>query len=287
MTNESYKVILFYRFFDPGDLAAFRDAQKAPAAKHNLKGRMLIAKEGINATFEGLTSDTKAYADELRQHPALIDMPIKESEGTGNAFTKLMVKIRKEIVTMEAGEFDVAAETAKEITAEELEKLYENNEDFVVLDLRNDFEIEVGQFDKTLDPKLRNFRDLKAKLPELEKLKGKKVITVCTGGIRCEKATCLMTREGFKDIYQLKDGIHTYMQKYPGKHFRGSLFVFDNRMVTPVVDTPNREIIGKCHFCSSPCEEFYNDDSVRPSKKIICCAACKERHPELRAAVAA
>jgi UPF0176 protein len=286
MTQEKYKVILFYRFFDPGDLAVFKEQQKFLASKYNLKGRMLIAKEGINATFEGLSTDTAGYANELRQHPALKDMVIKESEGNGRAFTKLAVKVRKEIVTMEAGEFDVAKETAKEITAEELEKLYENNEDFVVLDLRNDFEIEVGKFDKTLDPGLRNFRDLKEKLPALAKLKDKKVVTVCTGGIRCEKATCLMTREGFKDIYQLKDGIHTYMQKYPGKHFRGRLFVFDNRMVTPVVASKDREVIGKCRFCSVPCEEFYNDDSVRPSKKIICCATCKEGHPELRVAVA-
>jgi UPF0176 protein len=108
------------------------------------------------------------------------------------------------------------------------------------------------------------------------------VVAVCTGGIRCEKATCLLKKEGFENIYQLKDGIHTYIQKYPGKRFKGSLFVFDNRMTTPIVDTPNREIVGGCTFCGSRCEEFYNDDRHRPSLKVICCDSCISDHSELR-----
>jgi UPF0176 protein len=105
-------------------------------------------------------------------------------------------------------------------------------------------------------------------------LKDKKVVTVCTGGIRCEKATCLLKREGFSDVYQLKDGIHTYMKQHPGKHFKGTLFVFDNRMTTDVVPTENKEIIGKCSFCGTTTENYCSDDSVRPSRKILCCEDC-------------
>jgi UPF0176 protein len=86
----------------------------------------------------------------------------------------------------------------------------------------------------------------------------------------------LLKKEGFTDLYQLKDGIHTYMAKYPGEHFKGSLFVFDNRMVTEVVPTENREVVGKCVYCGVTCEDFYSDDSRRPSRKIICCNACVE-----------
>ena len=82
---------------------------------------------------------------------------------------------------------------------------------------------------------------------------------------------------------QLKDGIHTYMQEFPGRHFKGTLFVFDNRMVTTVVDTPNREITGRCAFCNSPSEDFYSDDSERPSRKVICCDSCIGEHGVLRA----
>lgn len=184
------------------------------------------------------------------------------------------------MVTLLAGDFNVKEETAKTVSAEELEELYNRNDDFVILDLRNDFEVQAGYFEKTINPKLTNFRDLPEKLQDLRHLKDKKVITVCTGGIRCEKATCLMRREGFTNLYQLQDGIHTYIQKYPARRFKGSLFVFDNRMVTPVVATGEREIVGRCVFCNIPSEEFYNDDTTRPSHKMIACQSCAGMHAE-------
>lgn len=276
----SYTVLLFYKFFTVEDPAAFRDTMRALAELHGLRGRILLAAEGINATLEGTTEATERYKQALRQFPPFKDLVIKESAGTGSAFHKLECKVRKEVVTLGAGTFDIEKETAPTITAEELERLYDSGEDFVVLDLRNDYETAVGVFDRTVDPALKNFRDLPEKLPELSPLKNKKVVAVCTGGIRCEKATCLLKKEGFTDIVQLEDGIHTYMQKFPGHHFKGSLFVFDNRMTTPVVPTPAREIVGTCVFCGSQSEDFYSDDSVRPSRKVICCADCIAAHKE-------
>ncbi len=158
--------------------------------------------------------------------------------------------------------------------AEELEKWYGDGEDFTVLDLRNDYEIATGKFEKTIDPELANFRDLPKNLDKISHLKNKKVVAVCTGGIRCEKATCLLKREGFTNIYQLKDGIHTYIKNYPGKNFKGKLFVFDNRMITDVVPEQGKEILGKCEFCLSPTEKYYSDDTVRPSKKVLACDSC-------------
>lgn len=269
-----YTVILFYKFVPVQDPAGLRDEQRALAEACNLKGRILVATEGINATLESTDADVARYKAALAAHPLFAGMPIKESAGTGMAFRKLEVRVRPEVVTLGAGAFDVAHETAPVLESAELERMYERGDEFVVLDLRNDYEIAVGKFDKTLDPGLQNFRDLPGKISALSHLKDKKVVTVCTGGIRCEKATCLLKREGFTDVVQLKDGIHTYMQQYPGKHFRGSLFVFDNRITTPVVDTPKREIIGECAFCGANTEDVYNDDSVRPSRKVICCANC-------------
>ena len=276
-------VILFYRFCHIPDPAALCQEQKELASSLRLTGRMLIAHEGVNATFEGDTDAIVQYKVALAQHPLLANIVIKESEGTGTAFNGLSIKVREEIVTLGAGEFDVQNETAPEITAQELEALYEKGEDFAVLDLRNDYEIEAGRFEKTVDPGLKNFRDLPGKIAELSHLKDKKVVAVCTGGIRCEKATCLLRREGFSNVSQLKDGIHTYMQEFPGRHFKGTLFVFDNRMVTPVVDTPQREITGRCAFCNTPSEDFYSDDSERPSRKVICCDSCIGEHGVLRA----
>ncbi len=270
---EEFVIILFYKFTDIADPESLRLSQKALGGRLGLKGRVLIAREGINATLEGTRQNIEIYKKEFHADPRFADVLIKESAGTGSAFPKLSVKVRKEIVTLGAGEFDVARETAKELPARELEEWYKKDEDFVVLDLRNDYEIVSGAFEKTINPKLNNFRDLNEKLPELEHLKDKKVVAVCTGGIRCEKATCLLNRAGFTDLYQLKDGIHTYMQEFPKSHFKGSLFVFDNRMTTPVVDVQT-EVIGKCSFCGTTTEEYWNDDSVRPSKKLLVCSDC-------------
>ena len=282
-----YVIILFYKFVALENPEGFRDAQKKLVKELGMKGRMLVAKEGINGTFEGTREAITAYQDALRADSRFSDLKFKESAGTGEAFTKIEIKVRDEVVTLGAGEFDIKNETAYEMPAEELQALYESGEDFVVLDLRNDYEIAVGAFENTVHPNLRNFRELPEKLASIAHLKDKKVVAVCTGGIRCEKATCLLKKEGFTDVSQLKDGIHTYMQKFPAKKFKGSLFVFDNRMTTPVVDAPNREVIGECVFCGAKSEDFYSDDSTRPSTKVICCSACITSHrANLRNAVA-
>ncbi len=282
MQKSEYTIILFYKFSKIKNTEKFRDQQRKIAEDFGLKGRILIAEEGINATLEGSTPNIKSYVKNLKQTKFFKDIVFKESEGNGKGFTKLKVKVRPEIVTLGLGEFNIKKETAKTITSEQLEKLYKKGEDFAVLDLRNDFEVKAGYFEKTVNPELKNFRDLPEKLKDLAYLKNKKVIAVCTGGIRCEKATCLLKKEGFTNLYQLEDGIHTYIKKFPSKHFKGSLFVFDNRMTTSVVKTENREVVGKCFYCATKCEEFYNDDSVRPSKKIICCDVCIKSKINLR-----
>lgn len=235
---------------------------------------MIIALEEVNATLEGIKENIESYKKFLKRDPLFKDVIIKESLGIGSAFPKLIVKVREETVTLGAGQFDVAKETATELPAKELQKWYENNKNFVVLNLRNDYEIMSGKFEKTIDLKLSNFRDLPKKIAELSLLKRKKVVAVCTGGIRCTKATCLLKREGFSNLYQLKDGIHTYIKEYPNKNFKGTLFVFDNRMTTDVVPIENKEIIDRCFFCSSVTENYCSDDSIRPAKKILCCENC-------------
>ena len=274
-----YTVILFYKFINIAKPKAVIKAHSKKAKELNLLGRMFVAKEGINATLEGKNKDVKSYIKFLHGDPLFSDVIVKESEGNGKGFTKLLIKERDEVITLGAGVFNIKKETASKLSAEELEKWYRDKKDFVILDLRNDYEIAVGKFDKTVDAGLTNFRDLPKKLKDLKKLKDKKVVAVCTGGIRCEKATCLLKREGFSDIYQLQDGIHTYIQKNPGKHFKGTLFVFDNRMTTDVVKTKKKTIIGRCFSCGEPTEEFCSDDSVRPSRKMLCCENCFSIQP--------
>ena len=280
--QETYTIILFYRFANIKRPEKFKDQQRKIAEGFGLKGRILIATEGVNGTLEGTTKNIKAYIRKQHQTRFFKNVVFKDSAGNGRGFTKLRVKVRPEIVTLGVGSFNIKKETAKLITPAELEKMYAKNEDFSVLDLRNAYEIKAGYFEKTIDPGLKNFRDLPQKIKALKHLKHKKLVAVCTGGIRCEKATCLLKQEGFSNVYQLQDGIHTYVKKFPGKHFKGSLFVFDNRIITSVVKTKNREVVGECFYCKAVCEEFYNDDSLRPSKKVICCSSCIVQNIKLR-----
>lgn len=277
--QKDHIVILFYKFTQIADPKVIVQAHRKKCAELGILGRMIVAQEGVNATFEGTAENIQTYIDFLHSDPLFSDVVVKESAGDGKGFSKLSLKVRDEVVTLEAGIFDIQKETAPELAADELEKWYEQNEDFVVLDLRNNYEIAAGKFDNTVDPGLTNFRELPEKISQIKDLKDKKVVTVCTGGIRCEKATCLLRREGFSNIYQLKDGIHTYIQNHPGKHFKGTLFVFDNRMTTDVVPTENKIVIGRCEFCHTPTENFCSDDSVRPSRKILCCLECFALQP--------
>ncbi len=269
-----FVVILFYKFADIYDPKLFAKLHKEKCGELGLKGRMIVGEEGVNATFEGTRKNIDAYEEFLKNDPVLFDAVVKENIGTGSAFPKLSIKVRNEVVTLGAGRFDIQNETATELPASLLHKWYETGEDFVVLDLRNDYELATGQFEKTVDPKLSNFRDLPQRIEAISDLKNKKVVAVCTYGIRCEKATCLLKREGFENIYQLKDGIGTYIKEFPGQHFKGKLFVFDNRMITDVVPEQNKEILGKCDFCTAPTEKYYSDDTVRPSKKVLACDSC-------------
>ncbi len=295
MRKEKFVVILFYKFAKIKNPEHFRDQQRKIAADFGLLGRLLVAPEGINGTFEGTEKNIKAYIRHQRTDKFWKDIVFKKSAGHGKAFTKLMVKTRPETVTLGVGDLNVKKNTSKMVTAAQLQKMYEKDEDFVVLDLRNDYEINAGYFEKTVNPGLRFFRELPEKIKDLQHLKtlrdasgrSKKIVTVCTGDIRCEKGTCLLKKEGFENVYQLKDGIHTYMKKYPGKRFKGTLFVFDNRIVTPVVNVKNREIVAKCNFCHRKCEKFYNDDSARPSRKVVCCDNCIGNHPKLRSCIPA
>jgi UPF0176 protein len=272
--QSDYEIILFYRFVTVADPEATREREYARARTWGLTGRMLIATEGINATFEGTSEAIANYCESLSADPLFAQVVFKRSVGTGNAFSGLKVKVRPEVVTLGVGDFDVAAETAPGVSAAELSQWYETDPDFVVLDLRNTYEIEAGHFERTVDPGLSHFRDLPSRIESIAHLKNKKVVAVCTGGIRCEKATCLLKREGFTNVYQLTDGIHTYIQEFPGERFKGTLFVFDNRMTTVVADSPKREVVGKCAWCGVPCENIYSDDAFRPSKKVIACDDC-------------
>jgi len=271
----SHDIILYYKYVHIDDLVAFTACQKKLCTKLGLKGRIIIAEEGINGTLEGTPTTIDAYIQDLKNDPRFADIHIKRSAGTGRAFPKLSVKARKEIVSGHlTDDVNPTEITGKKLAADDLAKWYEEGKKFTVVDMRNDYEFDVGHFAGSVFSGMNNFRDL-GKVPErIADLKDETVLTVCTGGVRCEKASGYLVKNGFKDVYQLDGGIVTYMEKYPKGAFKGKLYVFDGRVTMGFDESPDREVIGKCSLCESPSELFVNCGNVACNVHFIACPDC-------------
>lgn len=274
-----HEIILYYKYTPIENPKKLWEEQKAICEKLGLKGRLLIADEGINGTLEGTKENIDIYCNDLISKSGLEDIVFKRSVGDGNAFPKLKVKLRNEIVSSHLGAKDVKPYqvTGKRLSADELEKWRQEGKEYVIVDMRNDYEFKVGHFENSINPKMKNFRDLSIITENLKKdLKDKTVVTVCTGGVRCEKASGYLVSQGFDDVYQLQDGIVTYLEKYPNQGFKGKLYVFDGR-VTMDFDTPdNHTVVGKCHICEAPTEKFVNCRNKQCNAHILVCADCED-----------
>ncbi len=277
-TQGNYTIILFYNYVSVADPKALREEQFALCTKLGLTGRVIVAQEGINATLEGTDENIATYLDVFLSQPAFANTHIKKSRGTGNAFPKLSVKVRPEIVSLHLKkDISPKEKTGKRLSAQELKEWFATKKvgtDFHIVDMRNDYEFRVGRFAGSVMPSLKNFRDLNQSIKEIEDLKDKTVLTVCTGGVRCEKASGYLIDQGFKDVYQLDGGMVTYMEQFPGQGFEGSLYVFDRR-ITMHFDSPQEHVvIGRCDLCEKPCERYVNCKNPACNAHFICCEGC-------------
>lgn len=277
-----YSIIIFYKYTPVTDPVGFVDWTRALCEEIGIFGRILIAHEGINGTVEGTAEQIKRFEDALHAQDGsketfgnFSDVWFKASPGTGTAFRKLKVKARKEIVTTGLAAIDDInpnETTGTHIEAADLKTWIDAGEDFEIIDMRNDYEYAVGHFAGSHASGMGNFRDLAAITPALNELKEKKVLTVCTYGVRCEKASGYLKQQGFKNVYQLNGGIGTYMKAYPGQDFLGSLYVFDERMTEQF--TPNYQVVGVCVGCGTQNERFGNCAWHECHKQLIICENC-------------
>lgn len=272
-----YQILLYYRYTNIENPVHEMREQRRLCNRLGLKGRIIIAKEGINGTVEGTKENTEEYIKVMCEDPRFKDIDWKRSTGIGNAFPKLSIKVRDEIVSLHLGEndFHPTQVTGKYLTAEELHEWFKNKKEFFIVDMRNDYEQASGFFEGSILPKFETFRDLPKYLPKLKHLKNKTILTVCTGGVRCEKASGFLIENGFNDVYQLKNGIVTYMEKYPNEDFKGKLYVFDGR-VTMGFNTNDKlhEIVGRCENCDNPSENYINCSTVGCHRHFIMCENC-------------
>lgn len=277
-----HQVLLYYKYVTIADPEKVRDEQRKLCEKYNLKGRIIVAEEGINGTVEGLMSDTKKYMRAMEKSTYFKSISFKKSIGTGNAFPKLSVKYRPEVVTTKIKGLNPLQVTGKYVTADQLHAWFEQKKEFYIVDMRNDYEYSSGYFEHFIPSGIHNFYDLPDVLSRLEHLKNMTIVTVCTGGIRCEKASGFLVENGFNDVYQLQDGIQSYIEKYPNKHFKGKLYVFDKRLTIGFnTDSPEHEIVGKCLHCGGACDSYVNCEYNICHYHYICCLNCRDNETGL------
>lgn len=278
-----HQILLYYKYINIDDPEKLKEDQIKLCKDLNLKSRIIVAHEGINGTLEGLVEDTEKYIEEMNKDPRFSDIRYKKSEGTGNSFPKISVKVRSEIVSLHLGndDFSPIETTGKYITAEELHELFRSGEEFYIIDMRNDYEHKVGYFKNSVLPALSNFRDLPNIIGDIAHLKDKKIVTVCTGGVRCEKASGYLIKKGFSDVSQLKDGIVTYMETYPNEDFLGKLYVFDGRVAMGFdTDSPEHVVVGKCDICGKSSDNYVDCDYIhcKGHRHFICCNDCLDEN---------
>ncbi|NLW15804.1 MAG: rhodanese-related sulfurtransferase [Erysipelothrix sp.] len=257
---KDYRVLLYYHYVDIEDTQAFRDAHYKLCTDLGLLGRIIISSEGMNGTVSGTIEQTQGYIDAMNQDPMFKDMPFKMDYEDKHAFSKMHVRVKNELVNLGL-EKDV---NPLEVTGTYLKpsEFYEymQDENTVVLDARNDYEYDLGHFRGAIRPDIRVFRDLPQWIKENDELlEGKKILTYCTGGVRCEKFSGWLKEEGFEDVNQLEGGIVTYGydEEVQGKLWDGQLYVFDQRISVPV-NRVEPTVVGKDYYTSEPCERYVN-----------------------------
>lgn len=264
-----FSVITFYQFTRLGDPMGIRDQLKQVCEQLDIKGRILIGEEGINGGASGTTENIarlKKSIDELFPGITYRELPARQ-----NAYRKLVVRARKEIVAL--GKTVDPQQTGNYLTPDQFKNLLETNEDLIILDTRNDYEAEVGKFKNALVLPIKTFKEFPEALKQLDSKKHRKIVTYCTGGIRCEKATAYMKQQGFTDVNQIQGGVINFCKQHPGTYWEGSLFVFDDRLTADM----GSGTITSCRFCKQPEDSCHNCHNLDCDKLFICCGACAEK----------
>ena len=269
--------VSFYRYINIDEPNTFRDHLYYEWDRLNIFGRVYIAKEGINAQISVPDHNWETFIIQLNKIKELNDIHVKQALQDGPSFYKLIIKVREELVAYGVPEesYDMNL-VGKHLSTKEYNKALEDP-DALIVDMRNYYESEIGRFEDALIPDVETSKEL---LPEVKRLlKGKeknKVLLYCTGGIRCEKASSYLIKNGFQNVNQLKGGIIQYANDIKKKgmisRFKGKNFVFDDRLGERVTD----DILASCHICGTTCDKHTDCKNDACHVLFIQCDACSE-----------
>lgn len=269
-----YKVISFYKYINVDDPESLAKEHLEWCLQNGIKGKIYLAKEGINGSVFGDNEVTENYINHLRSYKIFEDVWFKETHTDEIAFSKMHVRVKSEIVN--SGLYDTSLDnSAPKLTPEQLLKFYEDKKDFVIVDARNWYESKIGRFKNAITPHITHFREWPKVAESLKEYKDKTIVTYCTGGIRCEKASAYLREHGFKDVYQIDGGILNYIQQFPDTFWEGGMFVFDDRKVVEPNTKEELKYTSNCHFCGKPTAYHINCHNIDCDKIIVCCHDCK------------
>jgi len=230
----------------------------------NLKGTVLISSKGLNFSVSGTKNNIDKFIVFIHSDSRFADVDVKITYNEYQPFRKMLVRIKKEIISMGIEEINPNLFTGQKISPKELSDKLDNNEEIVLLDTRNEYEVRLGTFKNALDLNLDSFRDFPEEIEKLrEDLNGREIVMFCTGGIRCEKASALMLKNGFQNIKQIEGGIINYFKETGGKHWNGDCFVFDDRVAL------NKDLVETDYVLCFRCREPLNKEEIGSEKYKI------------------
>uniref|UniRef100_A0A8B9J1P5 Thiosulfate sulfurtransferase/rhodanese-like domain-containing protein 2 n=1 Tax=Amazona collaria TaxID=241587 RepID=A0A8B9J1P5_9PSIT len=288
LTSKVGEVLLYYCYCevkDPEELCAW---QKALCQHLHLTGKVRVASEGINGTVGGSKVATNLYIEAMLSHPLFKDIlyqeDFKSSAGGAHCFRDLRVGVFKEIVPMGIDPKIVSyKETGIHLSPQEFHKEVEHylsqaslgQSDTILLDCRNFYESKIGHFQGCLAPDIRKFSYFPSYVDEnLELFKDKRVLMYCTGGIRCERGSAyLRSKAVCREVYQLKGGIHKYLEEFPDGFYRGKLFVFDDRYAI----CSNEDVISACRYCGALWDQYKLCSSQHCRQLVLACPSCRNK----------
>ena len=282
------KIILYYTFTPITDPTAVKLWQKTLADRLNLRGRILISYQGINGTVGGDIEDVKKYIKATKEFAGFKDIVFKWSDGSREDFPRMSVRTRRELVGFKNSEDEFEVDEkgviggGVHLKPKQVHELVEKyGDDVVFFDGRNEHEAKIGKFKNAIVPNTNTSRDFITELEsdKYQDLRNKKIITYCTGGIRCEVISAMMKKRGFTDVYQIDGGIVKYGETYGDDGlWEGSLRVFDNRMTVDFSD--HAKTIGVCSHCGGPTNNFENCAWANCNDLVLICLNCKQ-NPDL------
>jgi UPF0176 protein len=291
---KAYQTLLYYCYSPIENAEEFAEKHLEFCKSLGLVGRIIVANEGLNGTVSGTIEACKAYMEAVHGDQRFAKTDFKIDEVDEPSFIKMHCRYKSEIVHSGLHDpeiIDPNKRTGIHLEPKEFMEM-KDQDDVVILDVRSDYEHNVGHFKNAIRLDIENFREFPEKINELAQYKDKKILTYCTGGIKCEKASALLLHEGFENVYQLHGGIIKYGKEAGGKDFEGKCYVFDNRVAVEV-NKVNPSVVSTCYNCGATtskmincanpiCNEHFTQCDECGWKMDGCCSESCKSHPRKR-----